>query len=37
MTNFTKLFSPFDFEKKWQHDFETWMKVVILKQLIEQI
>ena len=33
MTNFTKLFSPFDFQKKWQHDFETWMKVSYIEAI----
>ena len=39
LVDFTGLFPPYDFEKKWQYNFElpeTWMKLIKQTWMIKQ-
>ena len=39
LIDFTSLFSPYDFEKRYYHSeiFLKWMRIIPSKQMIEQI
>ena len=37
LSNFTNLFSPYDFEKKWQYNFELFQRRMKLTEQISLI